>query len=106
MKFDEATNSITWNNAGGGRRSSISMLFGGGQNKGPPTISLDEIVEVRKGLQTDVFLKAGLVDPFCCFSIVTNDRTLDLVLENQIERDRALRGMKAILLNYPKVKFL
>lgn len=82
------------------------MLFGGQQNKGPSSIPLEEIIEVRKGIQTDVFLKAGLIDPFCCFSIVTNARTLDLVLENQIERDKALRGLKALLINHNKVKFL
>jgi hypothetical protein len=81
------------------------MLFGG-QQKGPTNIPLDEIVEVRKGIQTDVFLKAGLIDPFCCLSVVSNARTLDLVMENQIERDKALRGLKALLINHTKVKFL
>jgi len=76
------------------------------RNKGPSNIPIDEITEVRKGIQTDVLLKAGLIDPFCCLSIVTNERTLDLMLDSQAERDRALRGLKALLINHPKVKFL
>ena len=94
IKYDDDTQDITWSNV---HRSSIASMFGGGKDKESSKISVVDIVEVRKGVQTDVLLKAGAVDPNCCLSIITRDRTLDLVLESAGERDNAIRGLHGIL---------
>lgn len=60
-------------------------------------IALEDITEVRRGIQTDVLLKAGLVDPGCCVSLITLQRSLDLSLGSSTERDRVIRGIKIIM---------
>lgn len=69
-------------------------------------ISVDDILEVRRGIQTDVLKKAGLLDPLCCFSIRTADRTLDLTMATPSARDMAIRGFQVLLEKYPSVRFL
>lgn len=86
--------------------SSIVSLFskGGGSRKsnasnssGVSWINLSEIIELRRGIQTEVFMKAKLIDPSCCFSIVTPSRSLDLTLRSAVQRDRIVRGIRVIL---------
>ena len=61
------------------------------------SIAVSDITEVRRGIQTEVLLKAKLIDPSCCLSLVTPQRTLDLTLRSAIQRDRILRGLRAVL---------
>ena len=93
IKYIEDTQEIVWQNA---RRSSITSMFGG-KDKESSKISVFDITEVRKGIQTDILAKAASVDPNCCISIITKDRSLDLVLETSQDRDTALRGLQALL---------
>jgi hypothetical protein len=55
------------------------------------------IEEVKKGIHTEVLHKAGLLDPNCCLSIITEDRSLDLVFDSTSDRTKAIRGLKVIL---------
>jgi hypothetical protein len=57
---------------------------------------VDDIFAVKRGVQTSVLAKAGLLDPNCCLSLVTDDRTLDLQFPNVQERNKILRGLKAL----------
>lgn len=57
---------------------------------------VDEVYAVKRGVQTEVLAKAGLLDPNCCLSLVTDERTLDLQFPNVQERNKVFRGMKAL----------
>jgi hypothetical protein len=61
-----------------------------------------EVTAVLRGVHTPVLLRAGLVDPSCCLSLITPTRSLDLTLPNSIERDRVVRGLEMLLENRPK----
>jgi hypothetical protein len=52
---------------------------------------------VRKGIQTDVLLKGGLLDPNRALSLVTSYRTLDLVFNSNKDREAFLRTMAMLL---------
>lgn len=61
-------------------------------------VRLADIREVRRGKQTDVFAKATLSeDPGCCVSIITTDRSLDLVLGSAWRRDEFIRSLQIII---------
>ena len=62
-----------------------------------PGIKIGFINRVVKGIHTDRLLKAKLVDPACCLSIVTKDRTLDLTLSSQWERNAFFTNLKEFL---------
>lgn len=79
------------------RRSSFNEQPLGVEEERSSSIALDSIRSVCCGIQTEVLLKAGLVDPGCCLSIVTDSRTLDLTLANVTERDRIVRGLRIVL---------
>jgi len=52
-------------------------------------------------VKTEVLQRAGLVDPNCCLSVVTANRSLDLAFASSVDRDNALRGLKAVLAQLP-----
>lgn len=95
IRFDAASQSIIW--CAPERTGLGGLLFGSPQQKAPSGIPLDAICEVCKGVKTEVLTRAGLVDPNCCMSIVTADRTLDLTLPSAVDRDNVIRGLRAIL---------
>lgn len=116
VKYVPSTKTIEWEASGSDRMAVIRSLFRrssfsvhseplGVEEGKPSSISLESIRSVCCGVQTDVLLKAGLVDPACCVSIVTESRTLDLTLANVTERDRVVRGLKILLEGKP-VPFL
>jgi hypothetical protein len=108
VRYDEQAQRIEWSSVDGSR-ASFSSLFGNSSNKSKEVsaIAIDAICEVCKGVKTEVLRKAGLVDPNCCLSIVTADRTLDLAFACNADRDSVLRGLRSILQEYPKpVKFI
>jgi hypothetical protein len=110
--FKPEDNVIEWTANSKGRLGGFTSFFsssGGGAaavKEATSSISLDSILEVRRGIQTDVLKKAGLVDPFCCFSIVTKDRTLDITMTSALARDMAIRGLQMLLEYDSKVRFL
>jgi hypothetical protein len=57
---------------------------------------VDDVYAVKRGVQTDVFARAGLIDPNCCLSLCTDDRTLDLQFPNAQQRNKVFRGLKAL----------
>jgi hypothetical protein len=75
----------------------MASLFSSNKANIVSEIDVNKIAEVKKGIQTDVLQKGGLLDPNCCLSIVTDDRTLDLVMETSTERNKIVKGLKVIL---------
>lgn len=63
------------------------------------------MTEIRKGIQTEVLFKAGLLDPACCLSFVTRERTLDLVFENSRDKELVLKAMAVLLESRREVIF-
>ena len=88
------------------RTGSISSFFTTAAPIKPSALQLTDVLEVRRGIQTEVLKKASLVDPFCCFSVVTADRTLDITMPSTLSRDMVIRGLQVILEAYPSVRFL
>ena len=68
-------------------------------------VALSEILEVRKGVQTEVMMAANLVDPYVSMSIVTKERTLDMTFDTHAMRDMVLRALRALLGNSENVRF-
>jgi hypothetical protein len=67
---------------------------------------LEEISAVKKGIETEVLQKSKrLLDPTCCLSLITKQRTLDLQFNNSQERNKMFRGMKGLLETHCPQKF-
>jgi len=60
-------------------------------------IKINEITEIRKGKTTDVFSKATNVDPTKSLSIITSERSLDLVFLTVRDRDSISRALDDII---------
>lgn len=71
----------------------------------PSGLRLLAITEVKRGVQTSVLLKAGLLDPSKCISILTDDRTLDLLLPSMEMRDKVFTALRSLLEDRESVKF-
>jgi hypothetical protein len=93
VSYDPATNEIVWRSS---KRDKFS-LFRSSSSLLEKALPLSDITEVRKGIQTDVLLKGGLLDPNRCLSLVTATRTLDLVFNSNKEREAFLRTMALLL---------
>lgn len=100
--YNEEDDTIDWENV---QTSVFSSIFSGKKDKEVSYIDCKDVIEVRRGIQTQVFMKAKLVDPRCCLSIVTEDRTLDLALSSPSERDIVIKGLVA-LFEGTEVRFL
>ncbi len=94
VQYEEEKKLITWVDA---KRASITSIFGS-KEKEPSSISILDVTDVRRGIHTEVLLKAGLLDPNLCLSLIAKDRTLDLVFNSVSDRDGAFRGLQAIAL--------
>lgn len=72
-----------------------------------PGIPISSITFIRRGAYTEVFLKTKRLDPNCCLSLITNDRTLDLQFKTHVDRDVFFRAMKGLFEDFPEynVKF-
>lgn len=113
MRFNRAKRLIEWDNHSPDRlkalkdfcrRGSFNDILSattgtssGSTEELSSAISIDSIQSVYTGVRTEVFLRAGQVNPACCLSIVTKQRSLDLTLPNTTERDRVVRGLRIIL---------
>lgn len=112
LRYDEDTESIQWSNVpgrdwGGLLRGFSKSSAAASATTTASSIPLTSIREVCKGVQTDVLRKAGLVDPTCCLSIISAERSLDVSLGSLAERDSLLRGLRALLGNLPEpVRFI
>jgi hypothetical protein len=105
LTFDEATNALLWTGADTDKPSGLAFFTAKKTDTEKSRIPLDTITEVRRGIQTEVLLKAKGVDPNCCLSIITTDRSLDLTLSNATDRDELLTGLKGVLEAKKTVKF-
>jgi hypothetical protein len=101
VAYDPSSNEIVWRSSKKDRfsfmRSSSSLL--------EKAIPLSDITEVRKGIQTEVLMKGGLLDPGRCVSLVTASRTLDLVFGSNKDRELFVRTMALLLEESPGVIF-
>ena len=61
------------------------------------SFAINDIVEIRKGIQTETLRKAKSLDPGCCLSVVTKDRSLDLTMKTSTDRDMVVRSIAAML---------
>lgn len=52
---------------------------------------------MRRGTQTSVLVKARGVDPLKTLSLVTAQRSLDVVMASMQDRDTMLRAIKAVM---------
>ena len=103
--LNEATGELEWHAVKSTTLSgAVINMFGvgggggtGGSSSGRSSaIALRDVTEVCRGIQTDVMMKARLVDPLCSLSIVTADRTLDMTLKSPVERDALIRTLHVI----------
>eukprot|EP01038_Epipyxis_sp_PR26KG_P005026 gene5026-7014_t len=91
---DLSNKHIVWNALA---KSGFASLFSNANNQ-ISSISFDSIMEIRKGIRTDILSKSSvLVDPSCCLSIITSDRTLDLHFVSKSDRDAVGRGLFIVL---------
>ena len=60
-------------------------------------IKLSDITSVVRGINTDVLLKASLVDPRSSLSIISVSRTLDLTLVSHNERDTFFKTLRDLM---------
>jgi hypothetical protein len=70
------------------------MLF---SSQAPGYISILDIEQVTRGIHTEVLSRSKNLDPVCCLSVITRDRSLDVVFENNIQRDRIYRAIENII---------
>ena len=62
------------------------------------------ITEIKRGVQTEIMKKVGLVDPECCLSLCNDERTLDLTFDSTEDRNYFIRSLQAIV--YPSEIFM
>jgi len=99
--YDPSVEEISWKSS---NKDSFTLFRSRSQLE--KSIKMADITEVRKGVQTKVLLKGGLLDPARCLSIITANRTLDMVFSSTRERDLFHRTMSILLESYPDVLFL
>ena len=75
---------------GGGKSTTLSK-----------SVKLDDILDVRPGKHTPVFKQSRndkiATDEQCCFSIITQKRTLDLQARDRQQRDEWVDGLRRTL---------
>ena len=87
----------------------LGSMFSGksGDEANERRIDVASIIEVRKGIQTEVLLSVKQVlDPLMCLSLVTKERTLDVTFSKTEERDLWMRALKEFLKNKRGIKFI
>ena len=72
--------------------------------RGDNSMPLAGITEIKRGVQTDIMKKVGLVDPECCLSLCSDERTLDLTFDSTEDRNYFIRSLQAIV--YPSEIFM
>ena len=105
--MDEETGDIRWREPTEG-----SMGFGSflrsksfkSRDMNTAKVPLSSIIEIRRGIQTETMKKAGLVDPDCCVSLCSGERTLDLTFDTSEERNYFIRAVLSAA--YPKDIFV
>jgi len=86
VHFDEDSNLLIW------RSNALTSVFASAGN-----ISVSDITQVLRGIHTDVLLKAKQLDPSTCLSIMTLDRSLDLVFDSSLIRDKTYKSLERII---------
>ena len=95
IRYDYAHKELRWKSEedGGGLVSIFQSV-----SESQKGLKLNAILEVRRGVQTEIFAKTTTAqDPSCCVSIVTATRTLDLALASKSARDEFIRAIQIVL---------
>jgi hypothetical protein len=105
LTYNERNQEIKWSNFNNIDKKSFFSIKKSDQNS---AIILSSITEIRRGIQTNVMMKAKHIDPSSSFSIITDDRTLDLTFTNSQQRDMIFKTFQTILkeYDYNKVRYL
>ena len=103
--FDPTTRDICWRDPPGKRSGMLSSFMRGGSFKtkdlnSNSAMPLESIIELKRGIQTDIMKKVGLVDPECCLSIWSSQRSLDLTFDSAEDRNYFIRSIQALV--YPQ----
>jgi hypothetical protein len=81
----------------GAQQQPVVAARGAAATKKTACVAVDDVKELRRGVQTEVLRKAGLLDPLTCLSLVTHDGyTLDLTFDTPMARDEIFRALKVL----------
>lgn len=97
--FDVEEKNICWREPQGKSASMFSRFARGNSSKAkePNYMPLASITEIKRGIQTDIMKKVGLVDPECCLSLCNDVRTLDLTFNSVEDRNYFIRSLQALM---------
>ena len=110
LNYEPSSQQLQWRPL----HSSVFSRFRGKKQEDAKSIFLRDVLEVRRGISSSALRKAGLIDPLCSLTILTNQmkdgkpRTLDVVFKEKSDRDAFVRTMEIILqqLGHHSVEFL
>lgn len=80
------------------------MRSSSSRTKDGNSMLVNSISEIKRGVQTEIMKKVGLVDPECCLSICNEERTLDLTFNSTEDRNYFIRSLQALV--YPTEIFM
>ena len=88
------------------KKSSSNFSFANKDTNGSTSsrMALQSINEIKRGIQTDIMKKVGLVDPACCVSLCNEVRSLDLTFDSPEKRNYFIRAIQALV--YPQEIFM
>lgn len=86
------------------KKGASTFSLGGKDPNQPSSMPLTSIIELKRGIQTDIMKKVGLVDPECCLSLCNTERSLDLTFESTEDRNYFIRSIQALV--YPQEIFM
>jgi hypothetical protein len=92
LKFNESEQKLEW-----GKDVTNSFFTSSKKNRNnDSSIEISDITELRKGRNTEVLKKASTADPTKALSIITTERSLDIVFSTIRERDSILKVLETI----------
>jgi hypothetical protein len=92
LKFNESEQKLEW-----GKDVTNSFFTSSKKNRNnESSIEISDITELRKGRNTEVLKKASTADPTKALSIITTERSLDIVFSTIRERDSILKVLETI----------
>jgi len=97
LLFNPEKADIEWHDEADAKKSRLGLMFGLSKAASMSSIRLADITEISKGCQSLVLERAVGVDPAKSFSLVTADRSLDVVMANTQDRDTMLRALRVII---------
>lgn len=100
FRLSDDESALEWHDTG--MRKTVFSMFSSAQHKSIPLI---DVIGVRKGVQTDTLKGAVNCDPYCSLSFLTSQRSLDLNLNDNKDREMVYRAMQELFKDRPEVVF-